>query len=334
MFNINKYRALTLFLFLMGFSSAIYAVGESSVITLEFPAGGENTGMAESGASQNNSIYTMFWNPASLPAVYDNLQTRLQVGLFSEKLMPKLNMNINHDFYTGAVFLNDLFPHIDIAYGFYENQLENMESVNAHCLGIRAFNMLSLGVSLKRYNSYNRSGDKVNGGAFDFGVRLEHTARIASTPLTVMPALGLSVVNIGNDVVDGKSLPKGFFVGSTTVTRFLEFFSYTITGQIRGDFLQNTPSNGSDYKHNGGYGLVASVSNQFQITPIYSYGFGYMIDYNGRRFERHDAHTLTFDARKMITLVLRIVNRDLEPDSKKIQEIMEKYSFCKRKNKT
>jgi hypothetical protein len=39
-----------------------------------------------------------------------------------------------------------------------------------------------------------------------------------------------------------------------------------------------------------------------------------MVDYNGRRFEFHDVHTFTIDARKAMTILYRIKNKDFEPE--------------------
>lgn len=338
------FSLLLAFLF---FPLNVIAIGESSIITLEFPAGAENTGQAECGVSLSNSINTMFWNPASLPAVYDNLQSRIQTGYFSEH--PLNIKQVDHSFLSGALFFNDLMPRFDIAYGFYRNELvigKDNESVVSHCIGVRALDIISLGISLKRFNSemtYDSSDKKTksNGFAFDLGARFEHTARIASTPMTISPELGVSLVNLGKDssIVrdEKKPLPRGFNIGSSLTTQYLEFLSYTITAEARASLLKlhndSLWLDSSYFQRGGGHDLVASVSNKFQITPFYSYGFGYMIDYNGRRFEFHDVHTFTFDARKLMTLIYRIKNHDLEPESEKIQKFQERFSFYKGKIK-
>lgn len=322
---------------------SIYAINEASMITLEFPSGAENNGQAESGVPLSNSIYAMFWNPAALPAVYDNLQTRIETGYFSEH---PLNLkNIDHRFYTGALFFNDLLPHnIDIAYGFYKNELQivnDNENVYSHCIGVRTFDMLSFGISLKTFDSeytIDSSQSKSNGFAFDLGARFEYAARVASTPLVLLPETGISFVNIGGDSAvssNGKKkpLPRGFFIGSSITAQFLEFFNYTMTAQARGTLLKlqdnyiNSDETNSDYHYDGGRDLLVSLSNKVQITPFYSYGFGYMVDYNGRRFEFHDAHSITFNTRTLMAMVYRIIYRDFEPESKGLLKFQDKLSF-------
>lgn len=341
-FSRNRMILLIMLAF-MNFPLSVYAIGESSMYMLEYPSGAENTGLAESGVSLSNSINTIFWNPASLPAVYDNLQTRIQTNYFSEHPM---NMrNVDHYCITGALFFNDLLPNIDIAYGFYKNSLNFQdENVFSNCIGVRVLKMFSLGISLKTFRSYylsiSPSPDYTvthytpRGFAFDLGARFEHTARIASTPLTLQPQLGISLVNLGRDSAYEHSdqkmpLPRGFFIGGSVTTKFLEFCSYTMTAQARASLLKltNCGSTVSDYHYDGGHDLLVSISNKFQLTPFYSYGFGYMVDYNGRRFEFHDVHTFTFDARKLMAIIYRIKNQDFEPESQNIEKFQEKFSF-------
>jgi hypothetical protein len=325
----------------------VLAWGETSMITLEFPVGAENTGLAESGVSLSNSIAAMFWNPAALPAVYDNVQTRVQTSFFNEH---PLNINdIDHRFIAGALFLNDLLPvkNLDVAYGYYNIGLRawgEKEVVNAHCLGVRVLDMFSLGVSLKTFNNelpVSAVGTlKSNGFACDLGARFEYNARIASSPVTLSPELGVSVVNLGggsawsvDSSVKKKPVPRGFYIGSSLTTQFLEFCSYTITAEGNGSLMKRYWSNGSDYRGYGGHSLIVSLSNRFQITPFYSYGFGYLVDYTGRRFEFHDVHTVTFDTRKLLSIMYRIKNCDFEPGSENVEKFQGKWSLFKGKIK-
>jgi hypothetical protein len=333
------------------FPLSIYAISESSGVTLEFPAGAENTGLAESGVSLSNSINTMFWNPAALPAVYDNLQTRIQAGYFTEH--PLNSEQLNHTYTTGALFLNDLLPNIDIAYGFYKNVFTSWfheERVFSNCIGIRALKIFSIGISFKSFKQDNAATsikDLVFNPkptfAFDLGTRVEYTARIASTPLTLEPELGLSLVNLGRDsaiggYVYGKGpLPRGFFIGGSVTTKLLEFCSYTMAAQARASLLklksQPTDTSWSNYQYDGGHDLLVSLSNKCQITPFYSYGFGYMVDYNNRRFEFHDVHTFILDARKVMAIIYRVMNRDFEPESQNLLKFQEMLSLYKGKIK-
>jgi hypothetical protein len=334
----------------MIFPLSVYANRQPSVVMLEFPAGAENTGLAESGVSLSNSINTMFWNPAALPAVYDNLQTRIQAGYFSEH--PLNIKEVDHTYTTGALFFNGLLPDIDIAYGFYKNSLnKDIQNVFSNCIGVRVLKMFSLGISLKTFSCHyvGFSPDnlgiinyKPRGFALDLGARFEHTARIASTPLTIQPQMGISLVNLGKDSAYEKHsvrkmlVPRGFFIGSSVTTKLLEFCSYTMTAQARASLLQYASSDSdfvSGYHYDGGHDLLVSLSNKFQITPFYSYGFGYLVDYNYRRFEFHDVHTFTLDARKAMAIIYRIKNRDFEPESQNIQKFQEKLSFYKGKIK-
>lgn len=347
LFSRNR-MLMFMMLYFLNFPLRVYAIGET-MAALVLPAGAENNGLAESGVSLSNSIYSMFWNPASLPAVYDNLQIRIQAGYFNEH--PLNIKSIDHNYITGAIFFNDLVPNFDIAYGFYKNsyqfRIDGNEEVFSNCISLRVLKIFSLGISLKKFRMYRDiivDLPKHNTGfTFDLGARVEYTSRIASTPITIQPELGISLVNLGRDsilymdCVYKSPLPRGCFLGGSLTTKLLEFCSYTLTAQARASLLKSpgiTVNTGvQDYDYNGGHNLIVSLSNKFQITPLYSYGFGYMVDYNGRRFEFHDVHTFTLDARKLAAILYRIKNRDFEPESENIQKFQEKLSFYKGKIK-
>lgn len=83
-------------------------MGESAVITLEFPAGAENTGLGESGVSIANTVNSVFWNPANVASLYEESYVNFIYSRFSEKLLPALVSDLFHDF--TAQHLITFFP--------------------------------------------------------------------------------------------------------------------------------------------------------------------------------------------------------------------------------
>lgn len=61
-------------------------VGNTDLETLALPTGAENTALGEAGVSLSNSPYSVFWNPANIPALYNEYKCRVMYSYFPESL--------------------------------------------------------------------------------------------------------------------------------------------------------------------------------------------------------------------------------------------------------
>lgn len=106
-----------LLLFTLPLPSFSKAMGNTRVITLEFPSGAENTALGEAGVSLANSPYSVFWNPASIPALYDEYKCRVMYSYFHEELLPELGFgDLFHYDTSFTILLNDLIPEFDLGF--------------------------------------------------------------------------------------------------------------------------------------------------------------------------------------------------------------------------
>jgi len=166
--NVNHLFAFIILLY----SVDARAVGESAVITLEFPAGAENTSLGEIGVSYANTIYSVFWNPANVACLYEETNLNHIYTNFHEDLLPAINLpDLYHNFSGFSTTLNDVFPHVDIGYAYFKNYISfgmnrefdsngividsffSDETVKADCFGLRAFDIISIGMAFKKFDS-------------------------------------------------------------------------------------------------------------------------------------------------------------------------------------
>lgn len=163
--RVHKYVQIFLFCLILSYVNA-HAVGESAIITLEFPAGAENTGLGESGVSIANTVSSVFWNPANAASLYEETYVNFIYSRFHENLLPSLRIpDLYHDFTAFSTTLNNIFPFVDLGYAYFRNYLglgenkigddwvNSSETVISNCLGIRGFDILSFGISFKRFDS-------------------------------------------------------------------------------------------------------------------------------------------------------------------------------------
>jgi hypothetical protein len=125
-------------------AASAYAVGESAVITLMFPAGTENCALGESGVSHAKNMYTVFWNPACLPAVYDENMANIAYGSFDEALLPAFRIPDLHHYYSSlCLFLNDVLPYTDLSYAYFRNYIDMGENVRFDSLVLGFINTVT-----------------------------------------------------------------------------------------------------------------------------------------------------------------------------------------------
>jgi hypothetical protein len=214
------------FMIILISSSYVYSGGRTSVITLEFPHGAENCGMGEVGVSLADNINSVFWNPASLPAIGENLGVQYVYSTFYEPLLPIFRMpDLWHSDTIHAFFVSNLFKNVDFGASYSTNYINfgltslsdtngvetgnvfSNETVRSFAVGLRYYDVISLGFAIKDINSCLAPGldtipkdGTAQAQVFDFGVRLEKKFSIAEV-LDIHPALGFSLHSFPQDSV-------------------------------------------------------------------------------------------------------------------------------------
>ena len=306
-------------------SANVIAVGESAVVTLEFPAGAENTGLGETGVSFANTPYSVFWNPANAACLYEETYLNHQYTEFKELLLPSLKIpGLTHNFTAFSTTINNILPHIDIGHVYYRNHI-NMgsdtngyiinignasETVTANCFGIRAFDILSFGFSIKEYDSKLAPGmgtilhpndGTARGNTSDIGLRANKKFEFAKLCF-VNPAIGVSILNLGGDsakylesISNKDPLPKKGWLGGSCEFNALDIFEYTFIYEA--DYNLVTEPNEK----------TTHIGHKFQITPFYSLLRGTLSDTAGKRYEKTEGYVVSINARKSYQMVYKIV---------------------------
>lgn len=307
----------------------VHAVHASAVITLDFPAGAENTGLGESGVSIANTVNSVFWNPANVASLYEESYVNFIYSRFREQLLPALASDLFHDFTAFSTTLNNVFPYIDIGYAYFRNHIDmgeyaiydalgnlqylthSTETVTSNCIGIRGFDILSLGLSLKRYESRlaarpDNSGYGVaKGKTFDFGIRVNKKFDLLGL-FSINPSIGASALNLGDSAVfkyDSLSkdpLPRKGMIGGSCEFNLLDLFAYTVVCEMDFNLLTKPKER------------IKHVGQKFQITPFYAVIRGKMTDTAGKRFERTKGWVFNINFRETVLMLSKFVKlRDM-----------------------
>ena len=318
-------------LVLLLFYGPVFPCNRAAVITLAFPAGAENTCLGEAGVSYAKNLYSVYWNPANLPVLYDETHSNIVYTSFREKLLPVLNIeDLLHTFQSFGIFLNDVFPYVDFGYSFFRNYIDfgwtevydplgnlidsvySDEEVFSNSIGFRAFDIFSFGFSFKRFDSRLAPGiggdeepDKgiAEGGCFDVGFRVGKRFNILDL-FMVNPSMGISFLNLGNDSADylkdtlfGKDpLPRIMYLGGSCDINIMELFEFTYVYDVDMCLLCKE---WDDRQKHAGY--------RFQITPFYAILWGYLNDSFGSRHERSEGYTISINLRKTYNMVSKII---------------------------
>lgn len=192
-------RVLCVFAMIVGSSATAFAVGKTAVMTLDFPHGAENCGMGEVGVSLAENINSVFWNPASLPAIGQNLSVQYLYSYFHEDLLPSLRIkDLYHNDTIHAFFMQDIWRNIDLGMSYsinymsmgYNDRIDFLgnftdsihcsETVRSYALGLRFYDVASIGFTIKNFKSRiapgfngNQQDGIAQGQVFDLGFRLE-----------------------------------------------------------------------------------------------------------------------------------------------------------------
>ncbi len=302
--------------------------GVSAVPALIHPGGAANTALGQSGVSRAGSPASVFWNPANAGCLYEETNLNHVYTKYHEDLLPEeLFSDRYHSFTLIASTVNDIFPHVDVGHAYFRNHidlgkdtivyswesdtaiLEYNETVTANAFAIRAFDIVSLGVTFKSWESrqgyrisegYTSNDGIAAGKAIDLGIRINNRFNIFDI-VYINPALGLSALNLGSDSAEyytesenAHPLPRVLYFGASCEVNLLELLGYTFVYE-RGYDL---PTEDEYTEHLG---------HRIQITPFYYLLYGKMTDEAGMRFEGSEGSTLEFNFQKTIRMVKRML---------------------------
>lgn len=317
----------------------IFALGEAAVITLEFPHGAENCGMGETGVSLADNINSIFWNPASIPAIGENLHVQYIYSESYESLLPTFHLkDLWHSDTIHALFITDIYKNIDFGASYsvnFINMGENIwtdslglitgksrisETVRSYAAGLRFFNTASVGLAVKEIESRLAPGIDTlpfNGIAkaqvFDFGVRLEKKFTIAEA-LDIHPAIGIALHSFPQDSVTylhydtisrSDPLPLKRWYGASVTFNLLDVIGVAAAREREYSVVNQTFIDHKGYK--------------IQITPFFALLSGSMIDSLGDRFEDQSGWVMTFNYQRTVTALSRWVKLFNPALSEKIQ---------------
>jgi hypothetical protein len=318
----------TVFIYALAFSHF-----ETGVITLEFPAGAENTGLGECGASNANTIYSAFFNPAGIASLYEETYSNFIYSNFHELLLPVFGLkDLYHDYSSFAFSFDKVLPDLDVGFSHYDNFINfgrntiadsngmvidsflSDERVIANCFAAKVFDIASFGLAVKSYNSRLAPGmggtsfpkDGIaTGNAFDVGLRINKKLRFFDF-VNINPAFGISALNLGNDsakYIDTSNrkdpLPKKCYAGVSCELTFLDFIGFTLIYDVDFYLLHKIHDEWKDRTRHRGH--------KIQITPFYAVLRGKMDDDIGKRHEHIEGYTLTFNFRKTLDMVSQAI---------------------------
>jgi hypothetical protein len=294
---------------------------------LEFPVGAENCGLGESGVSLAENVFSAFWNPASIPAIGDRNSLQLQYGHFYELLLPAVGIDgLWHTDTIQAIFLSNVAEHFDFGFVKHVNFLNfgrstwtnefgevidsavSDETVTSYGIGLRYRDMVSLGLSIKDFDSrlapgYGSDGDgTAQGQVFDFGVRLEKKFSIGEI-LDIHPAFGLAVHSFPQDSTDytrhdtsdtptnADPLPLKRWHGASIKTSLLGLLGVLYVQEREYAVVDQEFIDHQGYK--------------ISITPFYSILRGEMNDPAGSRRETYEGYVVRFNYQEVLDVLIR-----------------------------
>lgn len=321
-------RALIFSVLALCSTTPVFAAGKTAVITLEFPHGAENCGMGEVGVSLADDIHSVFWNPASLPAIGKNCSVQYIYSTFYETLLPAFHLQgLWHTDTIHAFFMPNLYRGVDFGASYSVNFInmgenawtdslgvvtgksKSSETVRSYAAGLRFFDIASLGFAIKDIESRlfpELDSVPQNGIAkaqvFDFGVRLEKKFAIAEA-LDIHPALGFalhsfpqdSVSYIHNDTTStADPLPLKRWYGASLKINLLDMIGVTAAQEREYAVVDQEFTDHYGYK--------------IQITPFFALFNGSLVDSSGERFEVHSGKVVTFNFQQTLRALIRCAN--------------------------
>jgi hypothetical protein len=246
---------------------------------------------------------------------------------FFERLLPEFNLpQLWHADTVHAVFLSNCYKHFDLSAAYSVNFINigeidvldsfgvvtdttlSTEMVSSFAFGLRYNDMLSLGFTVKNFNSrlapgigpYEYSG-VAEGQVFDFGVRLERKFTLADV-LDIHPALGFAIHSWPQDssdyhtgdTLDGRDpLPLKRWFGGSIAINLLDLFGFTYANESEYAVVDQ------EFIRHQGY--------KIQITPFFALLRGTMTDSMGQRFERPEGRQFTFNYQQVTSAIIRCI---------------------------
>jgi hypothetical protein len=206
---------------LIAWSGAV-AQGGAAVITLVMPPpGGDGYNALQTGGAFSTGAASLYYNPALLAELHRATGSQVHLAHSRQDLLPGLGLSDLNQNFTGLSFvLADGKNGFDMGVGFFRNHVnfgESLvsgedtaessfkagESVYGLGLGLRLGGPLSVGGTVKYYDSHLSPGARAIGFAFDLGIlalqRVEPLVALDFRSLEVTPSMGYSWLNHGPD---------------------------------------------------------------------------------------------------------------------------------------
>ncbi len=330
------------------FTISAFPVGKTAVITLEFPHGAENCGMGEVGVSLADNLNSVYWNPASLPAIGKHLSLQYIYSYCYEDLLPSFNIeDLWHSNKIHAVFINNVLKNIDFGasysrnfLNFGENKWEDefgrvighaycSETVRSFAAGVQYSGIASIGLTIKDfesrlapgYDSITENGIGV-GQVFDFGMRLEKKFTIADA-FDIHPAIGFALHSFPRDSVS--------YILDDTIPRFdplpikrwygasIDLNAFDMVGVTFAKEREYAVIDREFIDHEGW---------KIRLTPFFAFVKGSMTDSAGKRYERNNGQIITLNYQQTHNALLRLThlfNPRLHDKLQKYQQWTEKH---------
>lgn len=317
-----------------------FSIGETAVISLEFPYGSENLSMGECGVSINNSLNSVFWNPANSSFLGDELHVQIAHSFNHEFLLPAFQLNdLYHISNSTGIFASNFIPYIDISYVFNQNRINfgentitnelgqitstfnSYEYVISNNISFNFANFIGAGFTIKNYKSELSPNNIAKGVAFDFGTRLQHKFNLFDFAY-IVPSAGFSILNFGNDSANYTNtdpnypLPKKLWYGASIKLSAFNFFGITAVREEEKCLISQEYTNHTGYK--------------IQLSPFYSKSYGYMLDTAGSREELFDGYSVTINLKEVqnsLNSIFKLVSY-VKPERKFKQiDLFKKFNF-------
>jgi hypothetical protein len=201
------------------------AQGGAAVITLVMPPpGGDGYSALQTGGAHPSGAAGLYYNPALLSELAPATGSQLHFTHSRQDLLPDLGLDDLDQSFTGFAFaLPDAKGGFDMGIGFFRNHVDfgedltfdaedtsairAQETVYGLGLAARLGLPVSIGGTVKFYDSDLSPGGRASGFAFDIGAltlhRFEPLAFQDFRSLEVTPSYGISLLNLGGDVAYG-----------------------------------------------------------------------------------------------------------------------------------
>ncbi len=317
-------------LILIALFSSTFTKGHTSVQTINFPFGAENSALGEAGVAFAGGLSSHFYNPAT-GAVYghDNRLNVVTSG-FHEELLPERYLwnPIVHSSLSGGLFLPQITPelslgiianHHQIDFGqmvdFYRDSLGKLLSIDttyAHeqvqkiSLSLFYKERIALGVSLAQYYSKLDEGMEVKGWSTDLGAYLRQPIH-AEEHAYLTTATGISLSGINTDKADYNKFDSTRGAPTPHTLRYGIALEGGLRNIVYGTLLFDIARELKKDRKGRRDKPIFSPGMQISFTPFLQLNNGFLIDNYGKRREHHIGLTIGYRHQRVMRFLAQTV---------------------------